>query len=182
MITPLTPRNLKRLRSEESVIEHFIGLVTMFLAGKPARRDTITEELSLLIELCNHHRNLLWQIYRHGEHSGPEPLKDWLYELATPPSGDWAELRLALTPFIRSFGKLPRPKGTRLFSEPEQAAMQVPDSGDAKKALQLVAFEAVSPSLRLFPDEEAFLDPAPAIDAHAVLPPVPFQATVATPA
>ena len=178
MITPLTPRNLKRLRSEESVIEHFIGLVKMYLAGKPARKDSLNGELSLLIELCNHHRNLLWQIYRHGEHPGPEPLKDWLHELATPPSGDWAELRLALTPFIRTFGRLPRPKGSRLLSEPEQAAMPAPDKGAAKTALQLVSFEAAPPSLRFFPDERAILEPAPAVAAQ----PVPFQATVATPA
>lgn len=181
MITPLTPRNLKRLRSEESVIEHFIGLVAMFLANKPTRKDTITGELALLIELCNHHRNLLWQIYRHGEYSGPEPLKEWLHELATPPSGDWAELRLSLTPFIRSFGRLPRPKGSRLFSEPDQPVMQAP-SGETKKTLHLVSFEAESPALRFFPDEEAFLGPASALVTHAGLPPVPFQATVATPA
>jgi hypothetical protein len=117
MITPLTPRNLRRLCCEKSVTEHFVGLVTMFLANNPARKDTITDELCLLIELCNHHRNLLWKIYRTGEHAGPEPLKKWLREMASPPSGDWAELRLSLAPLIRTFGLIPRPKGTHLFSQ-----------------------------------------------------------------
>jgi hypothetical protein len=59
----------------------------------------------------------LWKIYRTGEHAGPEPLKKWLREMASPPSGDWAELRLSLAPLIRTFGLIPRPKGTHLFSQ-----------------------------------------------------------------
>jgi hypothetical protein len=37
--------------------------------------------------------------------------------MASPPSGDWAELRLSLAPLIRTFGLIPRPKGTHLFSQ-----------------------------------------------------------------
>lgn len=192
MITPLTPRNLRRLRCEKSVTEHFVGLVTMFLANNPARKDTITDELYLLIELCNHHRNLLWQIYRNGEHDGPEPLKEWLHEMATPPSADWAELRLSLTPFIRTFGRLPRPKGTNLFSQMGEPAKPALDIEEYRPRLQLVSFQSSDSSPRMYSDEDDLFDSPPSSDAwqntetafqtSTGLPPIPYQQTAATPA
>ncbi len=116
MITHLTLRNLRRLRCENSIAEQFVGLVTQFLSNGHARKDEIGDELFLLIDLCNHHRATLWQLYRDGATDNRHLLKTWLYEIATPPSGEWAELRFSLTPFIRTFGRLPRPRGTALFS------------------------------------------------------------------
>ncbi|MEY3896618.1 MAG: hypothetical protein RLZZ214_2138 [Verrucomicrobiota bacterium] len=116
MISNLTLRNLKRLRCEKSIAEQFLGLVSNYLSNSPTRKDEINDDLFLLIELCNHHRQTLWSIYRDGATADQHDLKTWLYEIATPPSREWAELRLSLTPFIRAFGRLPRPRGSRLFS------------------------------------------------------------------
>ena len=72
--------------------------------------------LALLIELRNHHRHVLWKIYQNGVTAERHHVKIWLHEIATPPSGVWTRLRHSLNPFIRTFGRLPRPRGAELLS------------------------------------------------------------------
>ena len=115
MITQETLRNLKLLSSDEAITRTFLDLVVEYLANANARKGEITDELYLLIALCNHHRQVLDILYRRDGMAVPQ-LRTWVHEFATAPAGDWAELRLALTPFIRTFGSLPRPKGSTLFS------------------------------------------------------------------
>jgi len=142
MITPLTPKALRGLRSEQAICEHFIGLVRNFHENPPRHRDTITKELSLLVIMCNHHRRILWNIYQSSG-AMESSLNTWLYELSTIPSGDWPYLRLALTPFIRTFGRLPRPKGVDLLS-PEH-----PGSPDLQGEV-----ERTTVKLHVFPNQE----------------------------
>lgn len=112
----MTLRYLRELRCEKTIGEQFVRLVANYLSNSPTRKDEINDDLFLLIELCNHHRKPLWTIYRDAATADRHDLKTWLFELATPPSGEWAQLRLFLTPFIRAFGMLPRPRGSQLFS------------------------------------------------------------------
>lgn len=112
----MTLPNLRELHCEKTIGEQFVRIVASYLSNSPPRKDEITDDLFLLIEFCNHHRKTLWTLYRDGATADQHALKTWLSELATPPSGEWAELRLFLNPFIRAFGMLPRPRGTRLFS------------------------------------------------------------------
>lgn len=112
----MTLQHLRKLPSEDSVAEHFALLVTDFLIRHPAQKNGKYTELEWIIELCNHHRLTLWTVYR-DQHAASHPfLKTWLTEIASPPSGEWADLRSSLNPFIRVFGLLPRRRGGQLFS------------------------------------------------------------------
>lgn len=126
-------RKLKELRCEKAIAEHFVELINTYLATSSSRNDDINDELLMLIEFCNHHRNTLWSLYRDGMAEYHHQLKTWLFEIASPPSGDWAELRLLLTPFIRTFGRLPRQRGSCLFSPLDEdlpvAVLQVREFG-----------------------------------------------------
>jgi hypothetical protein len=115
MVTQETLRNITRLSNDEAITRTFLDLVVEYLANADARRWEITDELYLLIALCNHHRQVLGILYRQDRMVDPQ-LRTWIHEFATSPTGEWAELRLSLTPFIRLFGALPRPRGSRLFS------------------------------------------------------------------
>lgn len=117
----MTLRNLRELRCEKSITEHFVVLITTYLSNSPNQEEEINDELLFLIELCNHHRETLWSIHSCETSAHPHFLKTWLAEIASPPSGEWAKLRLLLTPFIRTFGRLPRPRGSQLFSPLDEA-------------------------------------------------------------
>ena len=131
MITHETLRNLRRLNSDEAITRTFLDLVVEYLANANARRGVITDELYLLVALCNHHRQVLDRLYRKDlkDRMADPRIRIWLHELATPPAGEWSELRLSLTPFIRILGGLPRPKGSRLFSPMLPSSPEAGQSG-----------------------------------------------------
>ena len=134
MITHETLRNLTRLSCDEAISRKFSDLVAEYLSNSTARMGSITDELYLLIALCNHHRQVLDRIYRKDRMADAR-IRTWIHELATPPAGEWSELRLSLAPLIRTFGQPPRPKGSRLFSpmrisNPE-GDRSVPEQGSA---------------------------------------------------
>lgn len=116
MIRQQILRDLRRLRCKKTIAEQFVGLVANYLSHSSHYQEEIPDELLLLIDFCNHHRTTLGSLYRDPATVDHTELRTWLHELATPPSGEWADLRLALTPFIRAFGRLPRPRGSKLFS------------------------------------------------------------------
>lgn len=136
-ICAMNLRKLKELRCEKAIAEHFVGLTNAYLSNGSSRNDDINHDLQVLVAFCNHHRNTLWRLYRDGTAERHHYLKTWLLEIASPPSGDWAELRLLLSPFIRTFGRLPRQRGSRLFSPLDEdlpvAVLQVREFGGTGK-------------------------------------------------
>jgi hypothetical protein len=115
MIIPKMPKNLPELRCEKTIGTRFVELVLEYLA-QPAREGEINDQLYHLIVFCNYYRLPLRNLCRNGTHPNQELLETWLYEFATPPNGEWSELRYSTMPFIRAFGRLPRPRGSQLFS------------------------------------------------------------------